>query len=312
MLLWSLIAFPGFAQEMKNESAQAAKDINVEWFFPEWLGKAPSAPVFEVRDTENKYGRYAKQTKTITIKDLIKFHGHFCGGLVESAASLRVAFDLLFPDRIIDRTDLRIVSNNSACGGDVAAYLTGARARFNTHIIDNSLTESEFYVQQVSTGKTVHVRSSRQNLPGKQTIEDANSLRRARCHHAVRDPARVIVRANLARRSPRRSPSAKGASWSAPTTARCGASTCARAGSRRPGSEDRLHRGRRGVSPISPVVHFRVPAIGPGQPGGRLPLLHRGLAQGGRGHRPLRSPLAAPRRQLGKRRYRQVLLRFSP
>ena len=77
---------------------------------------------------------------------------------MESAASLRVAFDLLFPDKIIDRTDLRIVSNNSACGGDVAAYLTGARARFNTHVIDNSLTESEFYVQQVSTGKTVHVK----------------------------------------------------------------------------------------------------------------------------------------------------------
>jgi hypothetical protein len=57
-------------------------------------------------------GRYAAATKPITIKDLIKFHGHFCGGLVESAASLRVAFDVLFPDGIIDRTDLRIVSNN--------------------------------------------------------------------------------------------------------------------------------------------------------------------------------------------------------
>jgi formylmethanofuran dehydrogenase subunit E len=158
MLLLTLFAFPGFAQEKKNESAQAAKDINVEWSFPEWLGKAPYAPIFEVRDTENKYGRYAKQTKTITIKDLIKYHGHFCGGLVESASALRVAFDLLFPDKIIDRTDLRIVSNNSACGGDVAAYLTGGRARFNSHIIDNTLTESEFFVQQVSTGKTVYVK----------------------------------------------------------------------------------------------------------------------------------------------------------
>ena len=51
--------------------------------------------------------------------------GHVCGGLVESAASLRVAFDVLFSDGFIDRTDLRIVSNNSACGGDVASYLTG-------------------------------------------------------------------------------------------------------------------------------------------------------------------------------------------
>lgn len=165
LLVLMTIVSPAFGQEMKKENTQAAKDIKTEWYFPEWLGTSSYAPVFEVRDTENKYGRYAKQTKTITIKDLIKFHGHFCGGLMESAASLRVAFDLLFPDSVVDRTDLRIVSNNSACGGDVAAYLTGARARFNSHIIDNTLTESEFYVQQVSTGKTVHVKLNPEVYP---------------------------------------------------------------------------------------------------------------------------------------------------
>ena len=139
-------------------SSNAFSDIKSEWYFPEWLSTSSHAPSFEVRDTENKYGRYTKQTKTITLKDLIKLHGHFCGGLVESAASLRVAFDMLFPDGIVDRTDLRIVSNNSACGGDAAAYLTGARTRFNSHVIDNSLTESQFYVLQVSTGKTIHVK----------------------------------------------------------------------------------------------------------------------------------------------------------
>jgi formylmethanofuran dehydrogenase subunit E len=50
------------------------------------------------------------------------------------------------------------VSNNSACGGDVAAYLTGARLRFGTHHIDKALTESEFFVQRISTGETVHVK----------------------------------------------------------------------------------------------------------------------------------------------------------
>ncbi len=134
------------------------KDIRPEWYFPEWLATSPYAPAFLVKDTVNKYGRYATFTKVITIKELIKFHGHFCGGLVESAAALRVAFDFLFPDGIVDRTDLRIVSNNSACGGDVAAYLTGARLRFGSHHIDNSLTEIEFIVEAVSTGKTVHVR----------------------------------------------------------------------------------------------------------------------------------------------------------
>lgn len=158
ILPFMLLASQTFAQEPVPKTGSMNTDVAEEWFFPAWLGTAPHVPVFQVRDTENKYGRYAKQTKTITLKDLIKFHGHFCGGLVESAASLRVAFDFLFPDKIIDRTDLQIVSNNSACGGDVAAYLTGARARFNTHVIDNALTESEFYVRQVSTGKTVHVK----------------------------------------------------------------------------------------------------------------------------------------------------------
>ena len=77
---------------------------------------------------------------------------------MESAGTLRVAFDTLFPDKIIDRTDLRIVSNNSACGGDVAAYFTGGRLRFGSHHIDNTLKESEFFVEKVSTGETVLVK----------------------------------------------------------------------------------------------------------------------------------------------------------
>jgi formylmethanofuran dehydrogenase subunit E len=149
---------PGQAQTSGNASLPAIKEAKAEWFFPEWLGSSPFTPVFEVRDTTNKYGRYAALTKTITLKDLIKFHGHFCGGLVESAGALRVAFDRLFPDGVIDRTDLRIVSNNSACGGDVAAYLTGARLRFASHHIDNNLKESEFIVQKLSTQETVRVR----------------------------------------------------------------------------------------------------------------------------------------------------------
>jgi formylmethanofuran dehydrogenase subunit E len=128
-----------------------------DWYYPQWLAEAPHAPVFRVRDTVNKYGRYASETKVITIKDLIKFHGHFCGGLVEGATALRVAFDHLFPDGVIDRTDLMIASNNSACGGDVAAYLTGARARFGTHLIDPKLKECDFVVRRVSTGQTVRV-----------------------------------------------------------------------------------------------------------------------------------------------------------
>ena len=158
LALFFLILFPFSAMGAGKESMKRGKDIAAEWYFPEWLGTSPFSPSFVVRDTVNKYGRYATLTKTITIKDLIKYHGHFCGGLVESAGALRVAFDLLFPEGIVDRKDLRIVSNNSACGGDVAAYLSGARLRFASHHIDNSLTESEFIVGIVSSGKTVHAK----------------------------------------------------------------------------------------------------------------------------------------------------------
>jgi formylmethanofuran dehydrogenase subunit E len=137
--------------------AASQPDDAPDWYYPQWLAEAPYAPRFEVRDTVNKYGRYADQAKVITLKDLIKLHGHFCGGLVEGATALRLAFDHLFPGSPIDRTDLRIASNNSACGGDVAAYLTGARARFSSHLIDPGLKESDFVVQRVSTGATVRV-----------------------------------------------------------------------------------------------------------------------------------------------------------
>jgi formylmethanofuran dehydrogenase subunit E len=128
-----------------------------DWYYPQWLAEAPYAPVFRVRDTVNKYGRYATEPKLISIKDLIKYHGHFCGGLVEGAIVLKVAFDRLFPDEMIDRTDLMIASNNSACGGDLASYLTGARTRFGTHLIDPQLKESDFVVKRVSTGRAVRV-----------------------------------------------------------------------------------------------------------------------------------------------------------
>lgn len=142
-----------------------------EWWAPEWLTSSSHSPAFAVRDTVNKYGRYADKTKSITLSDLIKFHGHFCGGLVESAGALRVAFDALFEDEVIDRTDLRIASNNSACGGDVASYLTGARTRFGAHVIDPKLTESEFVVQQVSTGKTVRVRVRPEAYPTEVRVQ---------------------------------------------------------------------------------------------------------------------------------------------
>ena len=93
-----------------SRSTVACAQSRIEWWAPDGCRRRLVVARLQfrpwVRDTVNKYGRYADKTKTITLGDLIKFHGHFCGGLVESAGALRIAFDSLFPDGVVDRTDL--------------------------------------------------------------------------------------------------------------------------------------------------------------------------------------------------------------
>ncbi len=140
---------------------------------------ASNSPVFNVKDTEYKYGRYDEKTKKVTLRDLIKFHGHLCGGLVETAVMARVAFNKLFPETngIIDRTDIKIISNNSACGGDVLEYLSGARFRFNSHCIDKTLTGDSIIIHRISTGRTIQVSLNKKYFPSqvRKTMKKINS-----------------------------------------------------------------------------------------------------------------------------------------
>lgn len=84
---------------------------------------------------------------------------------MEGATALRVAFDRLFPDGVIDRTDLRIASNNSACGATWRPISPAPATRFGSHLIDPKLKESDFVVQRVSTGRTVRVVISAATYP---------------------------------------------------------------------------------------------------------------------------------------------------
>lgn len=126
------------------------------WYYFDWMAKAPSAPTFRVLDTESSLGPYAPEPKTITLKDLIKMHGHPCDGLVTASCAMSVGLQALYPDGVIDRTDTGCITNNSPCYGDVAAYLTGGRIRFGTQKIDPSL-KNEFILHRFSTGETVKV-----------------------------------------------------------------------------------------------------------------------------------------------------------
>lgn len=127
------------------------------WYVPSWLTEAVALPEFRVIDTRSAQGRLEPRPKVVTIADLILLHGHLCDGLLRGAYALRALFDVAFGDAPVDRTDLLVVSKNSPCLGDVAAYLTGGRARFGTHRLDDALGVG-FQIQQLSTGRAWEVR----------------------------------------------------------------------------------------------------------------------------------------------------------
>jgi formylmethanofuran dehydrogenase subunit E len=114
-------------------------------------------PSFEVIDTRSAQGRLDPRPKTVTVADLVLFHGHACDGLLRGVWAIRAIADAAFPGQPFDRSDLLVISKNSPCLGDVAAYLTGGRARFGTHRLDDSLGVG-FQIQVLSSGDAWEVR----------------------------------------------------------------------------------------------------------------------------------------------------------
>jgi len=103
-------------------------DRTPTWYAPQV--SRPYAPVFEILATRGTQGRYYLYTYAVTLKDLIKFHGHDCEGIAHVACCCKVAFNILFPDGIIDRSVLWGITGNSPCWSDGVAYLTGARIQY--------------------------------------------------------------------------------------------------------------------------------------------------------------------------------------
>jgi formylmethanofuran dehydrogenase subunit E len=128
------------------------------WYLPTFVGDAPNNITLKVRDTDSALGRYnnTDQTKSIRMDDLVKAHGHLCDGLVFSYLQIAAGLQKLFPDGVIDRTDLRGACKNSPCMVDTLGYLTGARINFKTLRIDPSLGAAHI-IQKISTGESVKV-----------------------------------------------------------------------------------------------------------------------------------------------------------
>jgi len=98
------------------------------WYAP--MVAKPYAPVFEILATKGTQGRYYPYTYAVTIKDMIKWHGHDCEGTTHAANMMKVAFEILFPDGIIDRSVLMGISGTGPCWSDAVAFLTGARVQY--------------------------------------------------------------------------------------------------------------------------------------------------------------------------------------
>jgi len=131
-------------------------DNTPDWFYPAWAAAAPNSAPLVVRDTDSALGRYSLKTKELGLKDLARAHGHLCDGLVISYIQIREVLYRLFPDRVVDRTDLRAVAKNGPCWVDAVALITGARINFKTLRIDNAIGDG-FIIQRISTGEAYRV-----------------------------------------------------------------------------------------------------------------------------------------------------------
>jgi len=140
----------------KEQNPLDASDNRPDWFYPEWAANAPNNQPIVVRDTDSALGRYNRRTKEIGLKDIARIHGHMCDGLVIAFVEIKAVLSKVFPDGVVDRTDLQVVSKNGPCRADAAAFLTGARINFKTLRIDASIAGG-FIIQRISTGEAYQV-----------------------------------------------------------------------------------------------------------------------------------------------------------
>jgi len=143
------LASPSMAGEGQSDHA-------ADWFYAKEVAQAKYNTPIIVRDTDSALGRLNLQTKEIGLKDLARIHGHACDGLVISFIEIKAALAKLFPDGVVDRTDLRVVSKNGPCWVDAGTMITGARINFKTMRIDKTIGDG-FIVERVSTGEAYDV-----------------------------------------------------------------------------------------------------------------------------------------------------------
>ncbi len=170
-------------------SFAATQDQVKDDFYPTWATQAHYLPPFAVLDTDSALGRRNLHPKLITLKDMARMHGHLCDGLVTAWVELNVALRALFPEGVVDRTDVQAVSKNGPCWSDAGAWMTGARINQGTLVLDNSVGDG-FIVQRISTGKAVQV-SLRPGVYPAQLAALEQSIRARRARGETVEPAEI-------------------------------------------------------------------------------------------------------------------------
>ncbi len=141
------------------------------WYAP--MVAKPYSPVFEILATKGTQGRYYPYTYAVTMKDIVKFHGHDCEGLSHAAACAKVAFNILFPDGIIDRSVLWGITGTSPCYSDAVAFLTGARIQYgNLGFFKDSKYGHAIILYRQDTGVAVLAtwKEGIDNIPGEPVV----------------------------------------------------------------------------------------------------------------------------------------------
>ena len=158
-------------QNIFIETGVTQPDRVPTWYAP--MVAKPYAPVFEILATRGTQGRYYPYTYTVTIKDIVKFHGHDCEGLSHVACCCKVAFAILFPDGIIDRSVLKGITGTSPCWSDGVAYLTGARIQYgNLGFFKDKKYGHAIILQREDTGTAVLAtwKKGINNIPGEPVV----------------------------------------------------------------------------------------------------------------------------------------------
>jgi acetolactate decarboxylase len=129
----------------------------------------------ETLDTDFSKGRL-KNHQTAHIEDLVKFHGHLCDGLVLGFIGMKEVLFKLFPDSLIDRTNVRVVSRSSPCITDAGIYLSGGRYQFNTFYVSDSI-EYLYVVQRIDNEKAFGIKTKQGLVPAEIKLLGAKALK---------------------------------------------------------------------------------------------------------------------------------------